>query len=50
MNDQVDMKFLVLLECSQEFIKESIMKSGEAGESKSNDDNLETLMKRFKTF
>ena len=45
------MKFVLFLECSQEAMIERITKRGEeAGENKRNDDNLETMMKRFKTF
>ena len=45
------MKFLLFLECSQEAMIARIMKrDGEPEENKKDDDNLETLMKRFKTF
>ena len=52
MDQEVDMKFVLFLECKQETMIERIQKRAEeAGEEqRRNDDNLEVLQKRFKTF
>ena len=51
MQSNVDMKFVLFLECSEDTIKARITKKGvEAGENKRSDDNMETLVKRFKIF
>ncbi len=51
MQSDVDMKFVLFLECSEDAMKARITKRGEeAGENKRSDDNMETLVKRFKTF
>ena len=51
MESEVDMKFVLFLECSEENMIARITKRGESqGENKRNDDNLEVLKKRFDTF
>ena len=51
MQSDVDMKFVLFLECSEDAMKARITKRGEeAGENKRSDDNMETLVKRLKYF
>jgi UMP-CMP kinase len=47
----VDMKFVLFLDCSEDTMIERIQKRGEEqGENRRNDDNLDVLQKRFTTF
>ena len=51
MGNDVDMKFVLFLDCEEETMIQRINKRGEEqGENKRNDDNLEVLIKRFKVF
>jgi len=51
MGDDVDMRFVLFLDCSEEKMIERICKRGEAsGDNKRNDDNMEVLQKRFGVF
>lgn len=51
MGDDVDMKFVLFFEASEEVMLDRILKRGEAaGDEKRNDDNVESSKKRFKTF
>lgn len=51
MLDHADMKFVLFLDCSEDNMIERIKKRAEAsGENKRNDDNIETLKKRFGVF
>jgi UMP-CMP kinase len=51
MGCHADMRFVLYLECSEEAMIERIMARGAAaGDQKRNDDNIETLQKRFTVF
>ena len=51
MGSEVDPKFMLFLDCSEEAMLDRIMKRAEAaGDAKRKDDNEETAKKRFKTF
>ena len=51
MGDDVDMKFVLFLDCSEETMIARITARGEAsGANKRNDDNMDTLRKRFAVF
>ena len=51
MGDDVDMKFVLFFEASEEVMLARILKRGEAaGDEKRNDDNVESAKKRFNTF
>ena len=51
MGSDVDMKFVLFLDCAEETMIQRINKRGEEqGENKRNDDNMEVLLKRFAVF
>ena len=51
MGDEVDVKFVLFLDCPEEVMLDRLIKRGEAaGDARRNDDNIETAKKRFKTF
>ena len=51
MKDYTNMKFVLFLDCSEETMIERINKRAElSGQNKRNDDNIETLKKRFGVF
>ena len=51
MNKSVNMQFVLFLDCSEDTMIERIQKRAEAsGQNKRNDDNIETLKKRFGVF
>lgn len=51
MGNEVDLKFMLFLECSEEAMLDRIMKRAEAaGDAARKDDNEEVAKKRFKTF
>jgi UMP-CMP kinase len=51
MGGDVDLKFVLFLDCSEDTMIARITKRGEeSGENKRNDDNLDVLQKRFGVF
>ena len=51
MGTDVDMKFVLFLDCGEDTMISRIQKRGEEqGENRRNDDNLDVLQKRFATF
>lgn len=49
MSAKVDFLFVLFFECSQDKCTERCIKRGQAGSGRS-DDNMESLIKRFKTY
>ena len=51
MGDLVNMEFVLFLDCTEEqMISRIEQRAKEAGDQARNDDNLETLKKRFRVF
>lgn len=51
MGDEVDMKFVLFLDCEEDSMIQRITARSEAsGENKRNDDNMDVLKKRFNVF
>ena len=50
MKDLADVQSTLFLECSFETMKQRIQKRASESEKQRNDDNMEVLEKRFKTF
>lgn len=51
MGDEAHMEFVLFLECTEDLMVERALKRAEeAGNEARNDDNEETLRKRFKVF
>jgi|TARA_B110000285_G_C14682861_1_gene405498 UMP-CMP kinase len=51
MGDEVNMEFVLFLDCTEDLMVERILKRAkDAGDQARNDDNEETLRKRFRVF
>jgi UMP-CMP kinase len=51
MGDEVNMEFVLFLDCTEDLMVARILKrASDAGENARNDDNEETLRKRFRVF